>query len=101
MFNFGKKSRFDAYDSEILPHRKYFFKSLITSKKYEDFLKYTLPNMEYKVAVLPSGMEGRPDLLSQAVYGTVNYWWLLCEANSIIDPFEDLVAGMQLKIPTI
>jgi 1,4-dihydroxy-2-naphthoate octaprenyltransferase len=46
-------------------------------------------------------MEGRPDLLSYAAYGTELLWWLIVQANNISDYEEDLAAGKQIKIPII
>ena len=101
MLNFGNKSRYKTYSSEHYLHKKIPFKNLVSSKRYETFIKETLPNLSYKVTVIPAGLEGRPDLISYATYGSVNYWWLVCLANNIIDPFEDLYAGRQIKLPTI
>jgi hypothetical protein len=41
----------------------------------------------------------RPDLISQRVYGTVRYWWIICSINNVQNPLEDLKVGMILKIP--
>lgn len=43
----------------------------------------------------------RPDSISNIVYGTVGYWWLICFVNKIYDPFVDLTVGQQLTIPNI
>jgi hypothetical protein len=42
----------------------------------------------------------RPDLISYKVYGTVNYWWLLCFVNEIQNPLTDIEVGQLLKIPS-
>ncbi len=101
MFNFGKNSRYSTYESESYLHRGKNFTNLVSSKKYEDYIKNTLPNLDFRVSMIPAGLEGRPDLISYASYGTVNYWWLICEANKIKDPFEELYSGKQIKIPII
>lgn len=41
----------------------------------------------------------RPDMISYKMYGTVNYWWIICLVNNIFDPFNDLYVGQQLTIP--
>ena len=46
-------------------------------------------------------MEGRPDLISNSIYNTPDLWWLICAANNIIDPFEELISGKKIKIPII
>ena len=101
MFNFGDKSRYEVYNSEKLIHRSRPYNCLVSSKSYENFIKTTLPSLTYKTAIVPVGLEGRPDLLSFASYGTVSYWWLICEANNIVDPSEDIYAGRQIKIPVL
>lgn len=48
--------------------------------------------------VIPAGMEYRPDLVSQNVYNTPDFWWKIMEANSIKDIF-DFKVGTNLRIP--
>ena len=38
------------------------------------------------------------DLISYRVYGDVQYWWIVALTNSVINPFEELETGAQLKI---
>lgn len=45
--------------------------------------------------------EKRPDLVSQKSYGRPDLWWAIYEFNGIRDPFFELRAGMQLRIPEI
>lgn len=51
-----------------------------------------------KFLVVTPGTEYRPDLVSKAVYGNVNFWWRIMEANNIKDIF-DFKAGTNLRIP--
>ncbi len=44
---------------------------------------------------------GRPDLISQRVYGTVKYWWIICKFNQIDDVWNDIKAGVSIKLPNI
>ena len=50
---------------------------------------------------IDSQFEKRPDLLSQAFYGTPNYWWVfqLINPDSIVDPIEDLTTGKLIYVP--
>lgn len=41
----------------------------------------------------------RPDIMSSRIYGTSNYWWILCKFNQIDDVWNDLYVGMDLLIP--
>lgn len=38
------------------------------------------------------------DNISYQHYGTSYYWYLLCELNDIINPYEELVAGQTVKV---
>lgn len=71
-----------------------------SSKSYLQFL-HQLSEEKSRVAIVPPDMEGRPDLLSYAAYGTELLWWLIVQANNISDYEEDLAAGKQIKIPII
>ena len=41
----------------------------------------------------------RPDIISYRMYGTTNYWWVICLVNAIDNPLEDLAIGILLQIP--
>lgn len=58
----------------------------------------TVPTQTDMYMVVPSGMEYRPDLVSQKIYGTPDFWWKLLEANNIKDIF-DFKAGTNLRVP--
>ena len=53
------------------------------------------------MAVVPTNMENRADLIALAAFGTDRLWWLICTANGIIDPTTELIAGKQIRIPII
>ena len=36
--------------------------------------------------------------LSDQYYGTINLWWTILIANNIINPFDDIPAGKEMKI---
>lgn len=38
------------------------------------------------------------DNISYKYYDTEKLWWLVCEMNNIVNPFEELEAGQQIKI---
>jgi hypothetical protein len=44
----------------------------------------------------------RPDLLSFDLYGTPNLWWTFAMVNpdAIRDPINDMVAGLQIYVPS-
>ncbi len=41
-----------------------------------------------------------PELLSYRLYGTTDYWWILCWANGVINPMTDMNPGDSWQIPT-
>ena len=43
----------------------------------------------------------RPDLISYQIYGTVDYWWIICHLNRIHNPFIDIKIGQMLAIPNV
>jgi len=93
-------NRFKLF-GERYTHKGKLFTNIVCSKEYEDFITKTLSSLPTKVTIIPAGLEGRPDLLSYAVYGTSKYWWVICEANRVVDPFEELYSGRQIHIPTL
>ena len=89
MFSFGTRY-----------HRDKPIKDITASKGWNSF--YTeISALPAKAAIIPTGMDGRPDLISTKLYGTPDYWWVICVANTIIDPFEQLVAGKVIRVPII
>ena len=62
----------------------------------------TVPSYDYDtIFTIPPSMELRPDILSQQEYGTPNLWWVFAVRNpdSLIDPINDFVSGLQIYIP--
>jgi len=52
-----------------------------------------------KYMEITAGYEYRPDKVSQLAYGTVDFWWLIMEANNIKDIF-DFKVGITVKVPS-
>lgn len=42
---------------------------------------------------------GRPDIISQNIYGTSNLWWFVMWYNGVSDIWNDLRDGMMLRYP--
>lgn len=51
-----------------------------------------------QVAVIPPGMEYRPDLVSKDKYGVPDFWWKIMEINNIKD-IMDFKAGRTIVLP--
>jgi|TARA_R100000482_G_scaffold120282_1_gene65422 hypothetical protein len=94
------KSRFTQFSFRSATHRDKPVKDILSSPKWESISK-DFEKTPSNLAVVPNGMEGRPDLISNSVYGTPYMWWVICVANNISDPFEQLKAGKQIKLPII
>lgn len=87
-----------AFESKVFKGKQ--VKDISASLAWNSY--YTdLGDIKSKVALIPTGYAGRADLLSYEAYGTVSYWWLICLANNITNPFEELTPGKQIKIPII
>jgi len=52
-------------------------------------------------AVIPNGLEHRPDLLSFYAYGTPDFYWAILSANDVLDPEDELNAGDKIIIPKV
>jgi hypothetical protein len=54
-----------------------------------------------KIIDIPAAFDQRPDLLSQAEYGTPSLWWVFAVRNPdlLIDPIHDFVAGLEIYVP--
>ncbi len=62
----------------------------------------TVPKSDYDNLVkIPPQYDQRPDLMSQAEYGTPRLWWVFAVRNPDIlqDPIEDFVSGLEIYIP--
>lgn len=51
------------------------------------------------VMVITKGVEYRPDLVSQDVYGLPDNWWRIMQANKMMDIME-FKAGVTIMLPT-
>lgn len=61
-----------------------------------------VPKSAYdKIVRIPPAYDERPDLMSQAEFGTPRLWWVFAvrNPNDIIDPISDFKAGLEIYIP--
>lgn len=66
---------------------------------YTTYKKTVIPKTNRdRYYIVTAGKEYRPDLVSLAAYGTVDYWWKIMEANNIKDIF-DFKAGLNIRLP--
>ena len=57
-----------------------------------------LESKDDKFMVIPPGMSYRPDRVSKAMYGTVDFWWRILEMNGMKDILE-FKAGTNVRLP--
>jgi hypothetical protein len=84
---------------------RYKYMTVYSSEGETFFETYNIPDIPKNAKdiyhQLKSGEEGRWDLISYKYYKTVSYWWLICLANDINDPFNSPLAGSVIRIPSL
>lgn len=69
---------------------------------YHDYItQFSNSVYSYKVGFVPLEFQHRPDLISNAFYGTPIYWWLIMLVNNVSDPFEGFNVGDKILIPNL
>ena len=69
----------------------------LNSLEFREFIK-TLDETSYKVGIIPPGFEHRADRISDLFYETPQLDWLICWANNVSDPFQQLNVGDRIRI---
>tara|TARA_R110000765_G_scaffold151825_1_gene254442 strand:- start:905 stop:1207 length:303 start_codon:yes stop_codon:yes gene_type:complete len=93
-------SRFSKFKTQRIRHKGIITRPLSSSRAW-NIIAHKNSTTRSNLIVIPNGMGGRPDLLSQKAYGTPKYWWLICAVNNISDPFEQIIPGKTIKLPII
>ena len=78
-------------------HRNKRVVSSLNSTEFQSFLK-SLTESSYKVGTIPPGFEHRADKIADLFYESPELDWLVCWANNISDPFQQLRVGDRIKI---
>lgn len=100
MTNKNTKSRY-TYGVNIISHRGYSISTSFGSKEYDSYRDRLYSTNSHEIGYIPNGYKNRPDLISDVFYNSPNNWWLLMEANGIIDPFEKFNINERIIIPTM
>lgn len=79
---------------EIIPNRA---SALYNQERYS-IDKY-LTNFER--VTITAADEYNIHTLTFKIYGTHQYWWVVCLFNGIIDPTTELEAGREIRIPSL
>jgi len=100
MISYSNTSRFTLYSPTKITHRGKIIKDITSSPKFDIFYS-DLGNTDFRLATISPRFENRPDLISQAAYGTPGYWWVILLANGIEDALSGLKSGDEIKIPVL
>jgi hypothetical protein len=93
-----KADRFVTPTSRYADSTVYYYteNKLIT---FETYKRNSIPeSASDKYTVIKKSMEYRPDLMSKAAYGTVDFWWKILEANGMKDIME-FKTGVNIRLP--
>jgi len=72
----------------------------LLSFKWIDFSRY-YNRSRVRVHKVMQHEEGRLWLISEKYYNTYTMYWLIALVNGILNPAKDVVAGLDLTIPSI
>jgi hypothetical protein len=72
-------------------------KKIVTFETYKRSTIRSSPDDRFMV--IHKGIEFRPDLLANRVYGITSFWWKILEANNMKDVFE-FKSGVNIRIPS-
>jgi len=92
-------------DQLVTPFSRYLNQDVIIygEAKFVTFNIYKrvefIPDGSEKSMLITKGVEYRPDLVSFDIYGIVDFWWRILEANNIKDVF-DFISGRTIILPT-
>jgi len=88
-----------------LVQRKYFYaETMVNGNKELDFIKTPINEMDLSrvgTYLVTAPTEGRPDLISNVVFGNYDFGWLLSLYNEILDPFTEYYIGREILIPSL
>lgn len=71
---------------------------LVGDPNYDREIIRLVQNQSFTYVKVPTGWDGRPDLVANAVYGNPNLWPDILAANAIHDPLE-FKGDTVIKIP--
>ena len=71
--------------------------SSLNSSQFKEFVDY-LNSLSSRVGTIPAGYEHRADRIADLFYGSPTLDWLVCWANNVSDPFQQLREGDRIRI---
>jgi hypothetical protein len=93
----------NRYDNGFIDfdHKGQKIRSSVGNAQQDNFTINPQNKYDFSIGIIPVGYEHRPDLISNAFYGTPDFWWLILSFNNINDPFEGLNVGDTILIPKL
>tara|TARA_R110000824_G_scaffold351039_5_gene537937 strand:+ start:163 stop:495 length:333 start_codon:yes stop_codon:yes gene_type:complete len=91
---------YEMYNASSVTHRNKPLTILNLSEDFNNFIE-NMDDLPHKIAIIPEGVDGRPDLLAHQIYGTEKLWWVIMLANKIDNAKTQLVSGKKIFIPEI
>jgi hypothetical protein len=79
-----------------------YFNTPVTGWYLDIMVSLDVPKSAFdKIVRIPPAYDERPDLMSQAEYGTPKLWWVFAvrNPNDLVDPIADFKAGLEIYIP--
>jgi len=68
---------------------------------HETVSDYKVSEGQSDTFITVSKTTNRLDVISNNVYGTPTYWWVIALANNIIDSFAEIPVGTVIRIPQL
>jgi len=90
----GTSSRLNIYNIFRITETNQYFLNIFRSVEIIDSIK----NDNRYFDVVKALEDDWWDNISYQHYGTSYYWYLLCELNDVINPYEELVPGQIVKV---
>lgn len=65
-------------------------------------LEFRTPKADWKTHVVRQNEVGFLDILAVQYFGSgmETLWWVIAQANGMVDPDAEMYAGMKLRVPT-
>jgi hypothetical protein len=83
---------------EIYEHKGKKIKSILGNKKADDYIAGVASTESNAYTYIPNGLEHRPDLLANQVYGSPKAVWMVCLGSNKFDVFEDFDVGSKIGL---
>jgi len=84
--------------SDTVVHKGVTLKTTVGNSKADKFTSSMTRRTKSNYTKVPTGLEHRPDLLANQLYGDPNQLWLVCLASNRFDVFEDFHVGAKIEL---